>query len=315
LQHNAKLKCNMNRFANPRPGVTIVVLLAAAIFWSASESQAVTSTIYRLNQHSTYQEGCFPPCLCAISQPTEVRGTFVLMPQTASGSFATYRVSEVNWMFQFGGQQVQVTGSGTYEAGGSPRQQRLQLELSVDGQPAVLFDSGLVPAKAAFPNIGVTISINGERCFDKVFALNVAPAPTAAIHPYQLVSGSSFQHGCFPPCKCALGPRQPLGGRFGLVDLPPTPLFREFSMVNINWLAAPPPAAVTVSGTGFYRIGGEVAVQQELGLELVVGTQPLNHFDSGLMPAKAIFPVINATISINGGRCVDTVMVLKAAPL
>src|SRR5579864_6615125 len=104
----------MSRRANLWLGI-VGIFLVIGILASASESEAVTSTIYRLNQQSTYQEGCFPPCLCPVSQATQVRGTFVLTP-TTGGSFATYRVTDVNWMFQLGSQQTQVTGSGTYES-------------------------------------------------------------------------------------------------------------------------------------------------------------------------------------------------------
>jgi hypothetical protein len=302
----------MNSPTKLRMGVIAGVLLTVCSI--AGAQTAAPATIYRLNQKSTYQEGCFPPCLCPISQPASVNGTLILTPDKPVAAFAVYGVTDVNWRFVLGNREVQVTGFGTYEIGGEPLQQRLQLELKVGDQPATHFDSGLVAAKAPFPNIVVTISIHGERCFDNVFALNASPVSAAQIQPYQLLPGSSFQRGCFPPCTCALGPRQPLGGGFALVTLQPTPLFAEFAVVNINWLAAAPPAAIAVHGAGFYRVGGEVAKQQELSLELAAGSEPLTHFDSGLVPAKAVFPLVVVTISIHGMRCADTVMVVKAAP-
>jgi len=295
-------------------GVIVGVLLTICSVAGAQSAVPAAATIYRLNQKSTYQEGCFPPCLCPISQPAPVSGTLILTADKSVDAFATYSVTEVNWRFVLRNQEVQVTGSGTYEIGGEPLQQRLQLDLKVGTQPVTHFDSGLVAAKAPFPNIVVTISIHGERCFDNVFAVSASPVPVAQIHPYQLLPGSSFQRGCFPPCTCAIGPRQPLSGDFALVNLQPTPLFAEFAVVNINWLAAAPPAAIAVHGAGFYQVGGEVAVQQELSLELAVGALPLTYFDSGLVLAKAVFPLIDVTIPIHGMRCADTVMVVKAAP-
>jgi hypothetical protein len=291
-------------------GVIVGVLLTICSL-AGAQTVAAAPTIYRLNQKSTYQEGCFPPCLCPISQPASVSGTLILTPDKPGAAFPTYSVTEVNWRFVLGNREVQVTGFGTYEIGGEPLQQRLQLELKVGTQPATHFDSGLVAAKAPFPNIVVTISIHGERCFDNVFAVNASPVPVAQ---YQLLSGSSFQRGCFPPCTCAIGPRQSLSGGFALVNLQPNPLFAEYAVVNVNWLAAAPPAAIAVHGAGFYKVGGEVAVQQELSLELAVGSEPLTHFDSGLVLAKAVFPLIDVTISIHGMRCADTVIVVKAAP-
>jgi len=156
-------------------GVIVGILLTICSVAGAQTASPAASTIYRLNQKSTYQEGCFPPCLCPISQLTSVRGTFILTPDERGDAFATYRVTDVDWIFELGNQTVQVTGSGTYELGGEASQQRLQLDLKVGDQPEVNFDSGLVAAKVSFPDIVVTISIHGERCFDQVFAVNARP--------------------------------------------------------------------------------------------------------------------------------------------
>jgi hypothetical protein len=240
----------------------------------------------------------------------QVIGTFILTP--APGTvMATYQVSQVNWTFIMGNQQLLVTGSGTYKIGGG--EQRLQLALSIGGQAPALFDSGLVPVKSPFPDIVAAIS-NLNGCLKQVFSVNASPASGAEIHPYELLSGSTFRRGCFPPCQCALGPKQPLSGDFALVDLPPNPLFQQFAAVKIKWLAAPPPASISVEGAGFYKIGGEVAAQQEMSLELSVGGGPLTHFDSGLVQTDVTFPLIDVTVSMNGEQCADTVMVLKAAP-
>jgi hypothetical protein len=74
-------------------------------------------------------------------------------------------------------------------------------------------------------------------------------------------------------------------------------------------------ASVFPSGVGFHRVVGEAAVQQELSLGLTVGNLPLTHFDSGLVLAKSVFPLIGVTISIHAGRCADTIIVVKAAPV
>lgn len=288
----------------------VIAAVSFTVTTSAS-AQAATSTIYRLNQQSTYQEGCVPPCTCPISQRVEVIGTFISTP--APGTvMATYEITEVNWTFIFGNQQIQVTGSGTYEIGGG--QQRLQLTLTIGDQSPVPYDSGLVPAKSPFPNIVVAISsISG--CFKKVFRVNASPVSQAEIHPYQILSGSTFQRGCFPPCQCTLGPKQPISGDFALIDLPLNPLFQEFAVVNINWQAAPPPALVPIHGVGFYKIGGEVAVEQQMSLELAVDDEPLADFDSGLAQTDVRFPLIDVTVSIPGGQCDNTVIVMKAAPV
>jgi len=228
----------------------------------------------------------------------------------------TYAVTDVNWLVSLPNQELRVTGTGVYQIGGTPAKQRLRLDLSVDEQPAQHFDSGLVAPGAAFPNIAITISLHSERCFDTVFVVNASPAPAAAIHPYKLLSGSTIQSGCFPPCVCPLGAAQPLIGSFDLVDLPPTPLFAEYAVTKVDWMTESATATplTLVRGGGFYEVGGEAAVEQQLSLDLTVGDEPLTHFDSGLVPGGGSFPLIDVTISINGMRCGDTVMVIKAAP-
>ena len=297
----------------------IAVLIGVLLFWSGvgraqPGSASPSSTIYRLNQQSTYQTGCFPPCLCPVSQTVTVGGTLVLTPGPANGSFNTYSVTDVNWLVVSGNQELFFTGSGTYEVSqNDPRQQRLQLDLQQGNQGVQHFDSGLVATEAEFPDIAVTISIHGEKCFDTVFMVSASPVPSANIHPYHLLLGSSIQRGCFPPCACPLGLKQPLTGQFDLVDLPAIPKFQEFAIVNISWVASKATTPVSVSGFGFYRIGRAGAVKHELLLELTVGDQAPTQFHSGLLPGSAGFPRINGQVSINGKRCADTVITINAS--
>ncbi len=98
------------------------------------------------------------------------------------------------------------------------------------------------------------------------------------------------------------------------MKLPPNPLFQQFAVVNINWVTAPPPASIPIHGFGFYRIGGEVAVQQEMSLELAVDDEPLTYFDSGFA-TNVRFPLIDVTLSIPGGQCDNTAIMMTAAPV
>src|SRR5436189_3056185 len=77
-------------------------------------TNAQAGTLYRLNKDSTFQQGCFPPCLCPITTPVPVKGTFVLTPTGFDGLFDTYAVTDVNWLVSIGGTDTIVTGSGTY---------------------------------------------------------------------------------------------------------------------------------------------------------------------------------------------------------
>ena len=105
-----------------------------------------------------------------------LRGTFVLTPTGFDGLYSTYAVEDVRWVVSIGGTNTLVTGQGTYKLGGEVAlQQELSLYLQVGGAAVAHFDSGLVPELTQFPDINVTISTNGQVCFDTVFGVSASP--------------------------------------------------------------------------------------------------------------------------------------------
>ena len=54
--------------------------------------------------------------------------------------------------------------------------QRMFLDLRTsDSAALVSFDSGVVPAPVAFPNIDIAMSIHGLACFDTLIHLEASP--------------------------------------------------------------------------------------------------------------------------------------------
>src|SRR6266699_602270 len=260
----------LNRLASPSNFLSAIRNLSrAALFLLgvvplSTPASPQTGTLYRLNEDSTFQQGCFPPCLCPIMIAVPVKGTFVLTPSGFDGLFNTYAVTDVNWLVPIGGNNTTVTGSGTYKVGGEfALQQQLFLDLQVGGDKVQHFDSGLVTGPAPFPDIKVTISVNGKVCFDTVFEVSASPVPLDQIHPYGLLEGSTFQRGCFEACDCALGPLDSIVGTFALVPLDTTPLFREFAVVNVRWQALDAADRIPVRGFGTYNVGGEFGVRHQ----------------------------------------------------
>lgn len=80
-----------------------VVLGALGIAPSFAQTTNTESHVYRLAKTSTFERGCFPPCLCPVTEGGVERGTFLLTAAGSDGLFDKYRVSEVNWI-------VMVTG-------------------------------------------------------------------------------------------------------------------------------------------------------------------------------------------------------------
>jgi hypothetical protein len=171
----------LSRLRNP----ALVALLLLGVVTSSGPAQTgtnSTATVYRLNQASTFEQGCFPPCLCPVLVGSVERGTFVLRPTGFDGLFNTYAVEDVDWVVSIGGTNKVVTGQGTYKLGGEVAlQQELSLYLQVGDATVEHFDSGLVPQLTQFPDIKVTMSINGQVCFDTVFGVSASPVPLTLI--------------------------------------------------------------------------------------------------------------------------------------
>ena len=275
--------------------------------------------MFRMAPASLFQEGCFPPCMCPMLTEQPVEGTFTLAYAGANSGIHTYAVSDINWRLP-GNNTWRTTGAGKYSIG-SPGpitvlQQRMELDLQVGGDPVQHFDSGWV----LFQNntgIQITVSMHGMYCWDRVFAIDAVRVPPAGILPYALQPGATYQRGCFNPCDCLLEDPRPLVGEFALIPLQNNPLFQEFAVVNVRWHVLSPVNAdvIPIHGFGMYRVGGEVAVQQQLVLELWIGNDGPMHFDSGLVIGGGQFPLIDAVVSMNGMVCFDIVLHVIAKPV
>lgn len=130
---------------------------------------------------------------------------------------------------------------------------------------------------------------------------------------YRLTPASTYEDGCFDPCACPVQLRGALIGAFKLTPAPPDPLYRIFNISDLNLFV--PNYGTWVTGSGTYKVGGEVALTQELSLDLKVGDRDVQHYDSGLVPGGADFPSIDMTVSMNNMVCHDTVFHVAALPV
>src|SRR5262245_61863219 len=134
---------------------------------------------------------------------------------------------------------------------------------------------------------------------------------------YALRPESVLTQGCFEPCMCPILMAQPLGGTFLLAERQPKgpSLFREFIVFFVDWKLARGKETVPITGSGLYRVGGEFASQQRMELDLRIGDDPAQHFDSGWVVGGGGFPDLYVRVSINGQFCYDTVIDILASPL
>jgi len=165
------------------------------------------------------------------------------------------------------------------------------------------------------------------RCCAVIFMTGVAMSPVLEAHPaaaqtdstyfyrYRLGALSNFQTGCFGPCACPVLISSPLEGTFTLKHVGFDGLFDRYSVSDVRWVVPDNTTTLTIQGAGTYRVGGEVAVQQQMSLDLSVSGGPIQHFDSGLIAGGGGFPKIDITISLHQNTaCRDTMMRVEASP-
>lgn len=143
--------------------------------------------------------------------------------------------------------------------------------------------------------------------------LALTPAPPV-IH-YQLQDRSDFEYGCFGLCDCP-NVALPMKGAFDLEYSGFDGLYDNYRVSNVRWTSRRGDTDIDIAGSGKYRIGGEVALLQQLSLDLSIDSADPLHFDSGLVSGASGFPKIDVMISLHGmAECLDTVMHVVAAPI
>ncbi len=297
--------------------VGVIGLIGALTAVCAAQPTTVRDQLYTLERDSTYQQGCFDPCLCPLWQEVPVTGSFRLSYARTEGWFTVYSVSEVAWTIESFGSRIEVSGGGEYRIGGHfARQHQLALRLRVGDQETQLYDSRLIVGGSEFPRIRIPISINNFYCYDQVFNLNAVPVRPPPAGKYTIQRSSTYQEGCFPPCLCPLLVEQALTGSFSLVELPSAdPLFRQFAVRDFaaDTISTFPTIARRIRGSGTYRVAAGTG-QHQLILDVSINGGEVVRLDSELVDTTTDFPRIDILVDQNNGFCFDRVIDLHAEP-
>jgi hypothetical protein len=131
---------------------------------------------------------------------------------------------------------------------------------------------------------------------------------------YCLNNDTSFEQGCISPCLCPDMLAAPVTGTFWLTPTGYDGLYATYTATSVNWSVPINGSHMIVSGSGTYKLGGEVALLQQLALDLQLGGAQAEHFDSGLVPVAAPFPEMKVTISTTNRFCFAAAFKLDASP-
>lgn len=131
---------------------------------------------------------------------------------------------------------------------------------------------------------------------------------------YGLADRSTFEWGCFGPCACPIMFHGGVKGTFVLTKVGSDPLYDYYTVTHVDWKVPEATTPTVITGSGTYRRGGEVALQEQLVLDLSFDGRPSKRFDSGLKTPRAPFPRIELEISLHGIYCLDSVLSVISAP-
>jgi hypothetical protein len=158
-------------------------------------------TFYELDQESAWLEGCIVgTCLCPVALFDDLSGSFRLVevPTLQPGPWRIFEVNNVRWKLRRGDQIVEIRGSGLYQTAAPVLdEQRLTLDLTIDGDPIEPLDSGTVGGGLAFPSIEVQALTPGQ-CYQEGVWLSadpLDPEPDPVPEPaswLMLVAGAAF---------------------------------------------------------------------------------------------------------------------------
>ena len=128
---------------------------------------------------------------------------------------------------------------------------------------------------------------------------------------YDLEPQSRFTEGCLEPCMCPIWSAEELTGSFELYFSGMDGSYHLFHVLDVAWDFSRGPDNYAVRGSGTYRIDPDARMQR-LELDLVVGEDAVDHYDSGLVPVDEWFPRIGIAIAMNDFYCFDRVFEIIA---
>ncbi len=220
--------------------------------------------VYEVQEGSFIRDACETCDRAPFEEPVRGRLTLTLAPVGPPED--RYEISDIEISSASG--SYAISGSGSYEVAWiSPPTQTMALDAVVNGIGGIRLLGGPEELFALRPAIAIEVAEQEpHRDPLHIYTLRLLAAPKAAeTIAYELVDGSTYQD-CLPCMKPPI--LVPLSGGFALSKIDENPLFTAYRVDGIDFWDTKGDFVLRISGSGSYRFGGEVALVQEMRLEV-----------------------------------------------
>lgn len=226
---------------------------------------------YRLVRGGTLTVQTMTDGAAAEPRSSRIYGTFELVRVVSPLDWESYLVTNLSLSApELAPGGLRLGGSGFYSFGGRGLgTKRMTVNTVIDGRP-VEFDSRPVPLEEASPVIAIKlVATRGQPPVTEHYMLDLRAVPELKRWHYEFIGQSVFIDECLI-CDRPVIPL-PARGSFDLVLYEENPILARYHLFELNLRAdTGSDESYLLTGEGEYEVGGEVALRQQLRLEVDV---------------------------------------------
>ena len=271
----------------------VLLTLAATRHAGGATGPTGEGVLYELRAGSYLLDDC--PICDHLSRPIPLEGTLVAAELLVPGAgVRVFQITDLD--LRTSASEYSVAGTGSYEFGvlSPDPTQALTLDADINGETGIKLEGVDLPIGDPWPFLDITVD-EVTSSVSRVYHLRLLAAPKAPGVLYELGKGSTF-NDCLP-CAGLKAPA-PVTGTFLLTPVDAGPLFTTYRIDGLDFRDASGDLKIHITGLGKYRQGGEVAITQQMVLEVLVAfpdSQRQTTLDSGTVPVTAGFPALDVS--------------------
>jgi hypothetical protein len=270
-----------------------LTLLGRLIVWLCpAVLSAQEGTVYELLSGSVIRDECE---FCdRIPIERALTGTFGLTVLPAGIGVISCAISDLDLRSTDDPSSYMVRGSGSYEAQ-EEKTQEMHLEVEVNKIAGIILEGAALEIPAPWPFIDLVVTEpRPYRDPNHIFTIRVRAAPAAKMVSCELGKESEFVDDCIPCMRPTIP--IPISGTFSLGVVEEGILHTLYRVDAISFTDRAGDAGLKIEGSGWYRVGGEVAVVENMTLELTVTENDAQYRGAILASGSDVGPAQDVTL-------------------